>query len=300
MQIMGTGIIHSTGKPLIEPIDEQEFAVQIRNSLSRNREEVENLEQATSVANAFRGEVEAQPSPNLNDPLAAGWTFLVNGEDPEKDAIIRVLRPLAEHRGMDDPDSPLIYNGEQFHEWADWLAVNYSSSNLPGGKERPHYILIVGDPDRVPFQFQSFLDSAASVGRVDFDRIDRIRDLETYVEKLITLESAESPAAERKAVCFAPDGGCIEFEGERACDPTHYSRHYMGERFAEHIRANFKVDTTALMADNATKEHLLDSLIGARPALVFTASHGAGEVDSSFEIQKELNGAIVCQDQEEL
>jgi hypothetical protein len=45
---MGTGIIHSTGKPLVEPIDEREFAGQIRNWLSRNREEVENVTEAVA------------------------------------------------------------------------------------------------------------------------------------------------------------------------------------------------------------------------------------------------------------
>jgi hypothetical protein len=284
MQIVATGIDYSTGTPLVEPLDEQDFAAQVQESLRTNAEEVRNLTRITTAATTFRGEIERRRPVDLGDPRAAGWTFLVNSKDPRYADIVRTLRPLAQHRGMRDPDSPLTFNDEPTDQWFDWLEENYSSLNILSGQEVPHYVLIVGGPDRVPFRFQSFMDSAASVGRLDLDSLE---DLETYIRKLIGLETAESPATAREAVCFAPDGG--------PNDATHFSRLYMAEPLAEHIRTRCGVNTNAIMGDDATKERLLESLSGARPALVYTASHGLGAPNEGLEIQKRFNGAICCQ-----
>ena len=229
----------------------------------------------------FRGEIERERTVDLGDPRAAGWTFLLNGNDPQINDIIKILRPLAEHRGMVDPEAPLIFGDEPQDEWFNWLQENYSTLDM---ETVPHYILIVGGPDRVPFLFQSLLDSTASVGRVDFDSQE---DLRTYVQKIIRLEKAASPVVTRKTIVFAPDGGPE--------DATYYSRRYMAEPLADHIRTRFGLEIHELMGDHATKEQLMEDLREAKPALVYTASHGIGAPNESLEIQKRLNGAVCCQ-----
>jgi Peptidase family C25 len=218
---------------------------------------------------------------DLGDPRTAGWTFLVNGNDPQYSAIVDALRPLAEYRSMRNSTAPLVFLDESPDEWFDWLLENYSSLIM---ERVPYYILIVGGPDHVPFRFQSFLATAAAVGRVNFDSIE---DLKTYVEKVIRLEQMTSPTALAEAVCFAPDGG--------SDDATYFSHHYMVKPLADHIQTHCRLKTRAIMGDDATKARLLEVLFEARPALVYTASHGLGALDAPFEVQKRLNGAICCQ-----
>src|SRR5207247_182814 len=116
-------------------------------------------------------------------------------KDPRKKTYIEALAPLAKARGMDDPKSPLLFDGSVPDAWPDWLNDRYYALDL-AGKKVPGYVLIVGGPDQVPFGFQSLLDTVASVGRLDFDRIE---DLSAYAAKVLRLESASNPVVEREA-----------------------------------------------------------------------------------------------------
>ena len=217
---------------------------------------------------------------DLGDPRSAGWSFLVAADDPKRDRLIEVLRPLAEHRGMKDPGSPLVYAGEE--DWFDWLTDHYTLLDVD---ERPHYVLIAAGPDRVPFHFQSFLDTAASTGRVDFG--DSFDDLGAYVEKLIRLETAAEPAAKAEVVFFAPDGG--------PDDPTHYSHLYMAQPLIELVRDEGGFEVSEMLGDAATKEALVETLGASKAAVVYTASHGMADPEGTLESQQRLNGAICCQ-----
>jgi hypothetical protein len=281
MKIMGLGL-DLAGNPLFKPMDEDLVAKTLANALERNAGIVESLTRTTAEAVSFRGEIK-RTTPDPGDPLVAGWSFLVNSSDPSRSEIATILEPLAKHRGMADPKEPLLYNGESSDEWFDWLHDSYYALELEG-KHVPQYILIVGGPDQVPFHFQSILDSVANVGRVDFDKLD---DLKNYVEKLIRVETSIEPLVTREAIMFAPDGGLS--------DPTYFSRQYMIKPLAEHIRdeLGFKIHT--IVEDNATKANLLNSLRAKKPALVYTASHGLGAMGESADIQRRYNGAICCQ-----
>jgi hypothetical protein len=207
--------------------------------------------------------------------------LLVNGSDPQKETLLNALAPLAEHRGMKGLQDVLIYNGEPVDEWFDWLEENYSSLNM---EQKPHYILIAGGPDQVPFLFQSMLGAVASTGRVAFETVE---DLKSYVEKVIRLETGANPVVERETVFFAPD--------YRLPDPTYYSCHYLAEPLADEAQNRLGFNTQKITGYQATKARLLETLQTSKPALVFTASHGLSASDQLFEKQKQLNGAICCQ-----
>jgi hypothetical protein len=182
---------------------------------------------------------------------------------------------------MKGPQAVMVYNGETVDEWFDWLQENYSSLDL---EQKPNYILIVGGPDQVPFLFQSMLGTVASTGRVAFDTLD---DLNTYVEKIIRLETAAAPVVARETVFFAPD--------YRLPDPTYYSCHYLADPLAGEAQDRLGFNTRKITGYQATKDRLLETLQSTKPALVFTASHGLSASDQPFEKQKQLNGAICCQ-----
>jgi len=280
MKVMALGLNYSTRKLLVDPVDGDKFAQTLLQSLGKNVDEVRSLSRSTTRGTTFRGSQEVERKVvDLGNPLSVGWTFLVSDKDPRKDEIIRAMRPLAERRGMKDPEKPLVLNVTDVDDWLDWLQDNYFS---PDVEQQPHYVLIVGDPQHVPFRFQSILATAGAVGRLDFDSIT---DIEAYVAKVIRLETAKKTVVKNEALFFATDDGVQ--------DPTYFSRRFMAEPLAK-ARQNQKLNTTTLFGDDATKSQLLEALSKTKPALVYTASHGLGAPDQPFETQKKINGAICC------
>jgi hypothetical protein len=282
VKILGMGLDES-GQLLFPPFDEANFASRLEEGLAGNVADLRASASATATRTAFRLELELAPIADLRDPRAAGWTFLVNEADPDLADIVDALRPLAVHRGMADPAKPLIFRSDA--DWQEWMIDNYSSIGI---EQVPHYVLVVGGPDQVPFHFQALLDVAASVGRVDLSP----PDLRAYVEKLIRLESADEPATTKDAIIFAPDAGRGP---DGSFDPTYFSRTYMAQPLADHVRDQLGFRASSILGDEATKDHLVHALSGARPALVYTASHGLWASSTDLALQKRVNGAICCQ-----
>ncbi|MBN1274368.1 MAG: hypothetical protein JXB26_19070 [Candidatus Aminicenantes bacterium] len=271
------------GKPLGQAMEEEKFEEGILKSLEKMGPGVRKLSFATSKSTTIRDEMERKPLPDLGNPLAVGWTYLVNKNDPDLQELENAVRPLAEWRGMKDEAKPLYYDGEGPDEWYDWMQMNYSSILMD---RVPYYILILGGPDQVPFHFQAFLDTAASVGRVAFDSLD---DLKNYVGKIIGLEKAAEPKTDREAVFFAPDYG--------PDDATYFSHHYMASPLSRHVMTKYNFQVKFLKEHEATKANLEELLNEASPSLVYTASHGLGDPGLSLAEQKKFNGAICCQKQ---
>ncbi len=281
MKIMAYGKKMS-GDLLFKTVDESQFVRILWEALPHNAPALLALADTTSRGMTFKGEIGRRVK-DLGDPIQAGWTFLVAKKDARRSAITEVLKQLAQHRGMEDPSAPLVFGGESEDMWGDWLQENYLAREL-AGKKVPHYVLMVGGPDVLPFRLQSLMDAVASVGRLDFESLD---ELNQYVQKVIRLETAADPVVKREAILFAPDGGTD--------DPTYFSREYMVKPLYEHIKEELKFGTTALMGADATKHELVKALLGSKPALVYTASHGLGLTGEPIDQQKKYNGAICCQ-----
>jgi hypothetical protein len=284
MKIMGMGL-NPEGRTLFNPVEEVDFAKALVAGLERNGEAMRQVSRTTSRAVTFRSEVQRQVL-DLGDPRLAGWTYLLNENDPQRDNLERALEPLARHRGM--TVGPLLYPGGGLHDWLAWFDDAFYE--LAMDVERmPHYILIAGGPEQVPFQFQSILSTAARVGRIALDSTEAVQ---SYVEKILRLEAMSTPVVAREVVLFAPDGG--------VSDPTYYSREQMVLPLQEHIEDKLGFDTVSLLDFEATKANLVEALTARRPALVYTASHGLGAIDAPLAYQQRYNGAICCQHQGEL
>ena len=278
MEILGFGL-DLEGRRLFEPIDEEVLSNFLLTSLETDGKSLQALGNTLGQSIAHRGEMK-RTSADPADPRTAGWTVLMNKKDQQCNEILTILEPLANHRGMSNPKEPLLYNGESSEEWLKWLNENYYVIGL---EQRPQYILIVGNPQQVPFRFQSVLNAVANVGRVDFDTLD---DLHNYIQKLIRIETAEELFVSKETILFAPDAGMN--------DPTYFSREYMIKPLAEHITNKLGFKTHTISGDDASKAALLNALTTIKPALVYTASHGLGAKGQPFEFQKRYNGAIWC------
>jgi hypothetical protein len=267
-----------TGELLVPALSVDEVDAALRERLTECWSAARPLASAVTAGVRLRSVFERAQAPDLGDPRAVGWTYLVSAEDPDRDAIARALEPLARHRGMIDPQVPLVFSGEPPEDWRGWIEEQYNAL----GTGTPHYVLIVGDPERIPFHFQAVLDSAASVGRLAFAEVGA---LEAYVEKVLRVEADTVGSTRRQALMFATDRG--------APDPTHYSRRFMAEPIQQHLDG-LGVPVRGLYGADATQERLLEALTGGRFALIYTATHGAALPQASLETQREVNGAIVC------
>jgi len=279
MKIMAPAVDPANGKLLVEPMDEQAMGEALLRRLPAQGKQIKELSLATARGTTFRGARERPRQRDIGDPRAVGWTYLIASGEPARDRIVEAIEPLARRRGMKDPAAPLELGASE-DGWFDWMLDHYWRVEEP---PPPHYVLIVANPDQVPFHFQAMLDSVAAVGRLAFADVGEIA---AYVEKVLRLEDDSGQSCGNEAVVFATDHG--------PRDPTHYSRRYMAEPLAKQIGQR-GFETAMLAGEDATRDGLMAALQGRRPALLYTASHGAAKPNGSQEERERVNGAIVCQ-----
>ena len=277
MDLLVAGRRYPDDTPIAAPITERDLARAVLDGLGPNADPLQTSAEGAGRLTTFRAALDIEPGIDLANPLSAGWTVLVAADDPQADAKLDAIRPLAKLRGAEDLQ-PLRFDADELFGWSGWLDEHYTSLDAP-----PHYVLILADPQRVPFGFQAFLDAGASVGRLDFADV---ADLAAYAEKVVRLESATEPVVSDSALFFAPDGG--------PGDPTHYSARFMAQPLIELVRDELQRTTIELLGDHTTKAELVAALTASDAALIYTASHGAVDYDGPLERRRAINGAIRC------
>jgi hypothetical protein len=147
----------------------------------------------------------------------------------------------------------------------------------------PYYLLLVGDPEAIPFSFQYQLDVQYAVGRLCFDRLDEYR---SYAESVVAAESGGS--GRRPRACF--------FAPANPGDPvTGSTSAHLAQPVAAGVRRDqpgWEVET--VLGEEATRGRL-GGLLDESPAFLFAACHGLGFAAGDPE-QRARQGALVCQD----
>ena len=144
---------------------------------------------------------------DFGDLGSCGWAVVVAEGDTEAEAQLEALAPLLElRRGQAEAGGKALFEvyredrGVRAGDSADaWLERRGVAAGLVDPQELPAYLLLVGPPDRLSFDFQNELGVERLVGRVWFDSAE---DAERWARQAVAAE-ATGPAAARSA-CSSP------------------------------------------------------------------------------------------------
>lgn len=220
---------------------------------------------------------------SLGDPTEARWGIIfAEDEDAQiKDAV----EPLIRHRAAKLGFTPPIFEYQPGLTYLDFLAMHRVAPGFGEVAKIPYYLLLVGDPRRVPFRFQYELGSEYAVGRLAFDDASGYR---AYVERLIDYESSQAVPTQKKAMFWGTSNA-----NDSA---TRLTAQYLVEPLYNELDAALGFSKSLVLADKATKQSLTEAFSQEQPpALIFTASHGLG-FSKPDERQPELQGALVTQE----
>jgi energy-coupling factor transporter ATP-binding protein EcfA2 len=221
----------------------------------------------------------------------SGWGIIfAQDADP---AIYQALKELREHRQRQIGAK----NKNYYHEFTrekgfrpndsmrKFLARSGVGSTRPTPDRMPYYLLIVGDPETIPFSFQFQLDMQYAVGRIAFDTVEEYAQ---YARSVVAAETGQCDLPGR-AVIFAPsnpDDVATRMSLEKLATP-------LADVIAEEA-PEWTVERC--FQEDATKIHLAELLNNKNsPALLFTCGHGLS-YKCGHERQLQEQGALVCQD----
>jgi hypothetical protein len=233
-------------------------------------------------------EQESQRRTNLAD---LGWAVIFpENADP---AIAEALSPLLEWR----KSKAGAKNAAYYHEFSGATGYHPGESvqnfldrvGVTGGPvepaKLPYYILIVGDPAVIPFEFQYGLDAQYAVGRIAFETVE---EYSLYANSVVYSESQDT-LVPRKFGIFAP-----QYESDVA---TRMAQQLLISPLLDRIAGrNPDWRLESRLAGEATKAGLRDLLAGAdAPGLLFCISQAPTWTADQPE-QTARQGELLCSD----
>jgi len=223
---------------------------------------------------------------NLNQ---TGWGVVFASDvDP---AVREALRPLVTLREaqVGDPERFRVFEasagvqpGQSAAAWLAMHGVGLATVDPENGV--PYYLLLVGPPERISFEFQYTLDLHWCVGRLDFESVDGYA---SYAEKVAACETGKASRKRcAEAAIWMPAN-----EGDLAttllCTDVGlpFVQKPLGEKQGFVLRSN--------LGSDATKSALMAAL-ASDASVLFTGSHGLEMADAAEF--RERQGSLVTQE----
>jgi hypothetical protein len=229
------------------------------------------------------------------DLSSTGWGVIFAFADKDKTpAIKEALKPLLDHRRAQaakvkehyykEYDGAAAYRPNESKN--DFLTRHGAGPGPADPDKVPYYLLIVGDPEAIPYRVQFQLDVQYAVGRIYFDTLE---EYAAYAQRVVQAET-QAPFLPRRATFFN-----VSNPGDKATQLS-------AEKLIAPLAASLKGDKPDWQIDvlspaDSTKARLgsiLNNGTGT-PSLLFTASHGMGFPNGDPR-QLPHGGALLCQD----
>ena len=176
---------------------------------------------------------------------------------------------------------------------SDGLVRHGSSLNLIDPDDGvPYYLVIVGPPTEVSFEFQYSLDLSAAVGRIDFPTLEEYK---AYATSVVRFERDAAKRTTRTVDIFAP---CHDFDRATQMFTSQVVQPFcagVGTRPPLGKKLGFGIHP--VLGGDATKSGLAATLLrqGDPSSILLTGSHGmVFEADDAR--LPSCQGALVCQD----
>ncbi len=240
-------------------------------------------------------------SVKADDLALAGWGIIfAAGMKQDRQQVRDALQPLLDLRKQQAENLYQEFQDDTGYvaqlSADEWLNERGSALAVVDPKQGvPYYLLLVGSPDDIPFDFQYDLDTFFAVGRLYFADISEYR---RYAENVVAYETAASIPHENSVAIFAarnPGDAATQLLHDLVCAPMALGNQSLG---LQPMAESHGYTTRSLLNQNAKKQDLLDLVCGeaaCRPALLFTGSHGVAFAPQDPE-QNQKQGAILTQE----
>jgi hypothetical protein len=288
-ELVFNGVDGTTGGYLFPPTPAASLAALVRGERLAG-DAVDELQSRSAADEADFGIAFGHDPEDL---AQSGWG-LVAPVDLAPD-VLEALTPLRELRRKQAGDLYREFLGDHGVRPGEgkqqWLARHGMGPSPADPAKVPYYLLLVGDPEAIPYRFQYQLDVQYAVGRVAFETVE---EYDNYARTVVQRE-ATMASGPRSVALFGPQN-----LADRA---TKLSRRLLVEPLAEELSAARErfpkladLRVGSAVADKATKAQLLDLLTGeGAPEVLFTAGHGVG-FPAQDTRQREAQGALICQE----
>ncbi len=282
------GVDARTGRFLPVPLTEEEFARHIHDEPLR----LKSLRDTRWWTKRPKGK--RRPTAQGVDPVkldSAGWGVIF-APDIGPD-IKEALKPLLLRRERQAGKYYKTYDAGPNPTKEGFLAGK-AGIGPADPKNVPYYLLIVGSPAEIPFQFQYNLDIQYAVGRIHFKDADgyaayaaNVVATEEAAEKAGGVEDGALPA--KRLALFG-----VSQSGDTA---TERSAAELIQPLADKLPADLTGWPLQLVVGSHARKDQLGRLMGGEetPSILLTASHGLS-FPCGDELQLSKQGALLCHD----
>jgi len=280
------GIDGASGEYLLPPLTAKDLSALARGE-GLDVEQIDELKARQRQESHYGVKEGVDPK----DISQTGWgVIFAHGAEP---GIRDALAELLAHRKSQAGERYKEYTGVEAYRTSEtkkeskseFLARHGAGPGPADPDKVPYYLLIVGDPEAIPYRFQYQLDVQYAVGRIHFDKLEQYAQ---YARSVVDAEAGKI-ALPRRAAFFGvqnPDDKATNLSAVELVKPL------ADELAQDQVNWAFRTQ----LRGEATKANLSALLGGAEtPALLFSASHGMGFPNGDAR-QLPHQGALLCQD----